>query len=184
MFRQADVVSWIPRIRACIKRFSKAGHVDEASSNRAPETAGCRRLKLIEGMRAYLAFWVVLCHVLWFSGYTQQLLSGPKRLLVEGRCAVDVFIIISGFVIFFLLDHQQDTWRPFILRRFFRLFPLFAVLFPAAIIVSRLTSWNVSSVGKYWAPDQIQYMSGLVVSWWQNLRWHVPLHLLILPGPV
>ena len=76
-------------------------------------------------MRAYLAFWVVLCHVLWMSGYTEDFFSGPAKLLVQGRRAVDVFIIISGFVIFSVLDQQKEGWRPFIVRRFFRLFPLF-----------------------------------------------------------
>src|SRR5689334_15384840 len=123
MFRQADVVSWVPRLRACVGRLSTSGSSRKEPSLRAPQAPGCR-LNLIEGMRAYLALWVLLCHTLWFSGYTQQVLSGPAKLLVEGRCAVDVFIIISGFVIFFLLDHQRDTWRPFIVRRFFRLFPL------------------------------------------------------------
>ena len=142
------------------------------------------RLKLIEGIRAYLALWVLVCHVLWMSGYTEDVLSGPAKLLVQGRCAVDVFIIISGFVIFFVLDKQKEGWQPFLIRRFFRLFPLFMVMFLAAIAVSRLTSWNVEYLGKYWRPDQAQFMGALIDSWWRNLHWHLPLHLLMLHGTV
>jgi peptidoglycan/LPS O-acetylase OafA/YrhL len=133
-------------------------------------------------MRTYLALWVLLCHVLWLSGYTEQVLSGPIKLLVQGRWAVDVFMIISGFVIFFVLDRQQESWPAFLVRRFFRLFPLFIVLFLTAIAVCALTSWNLALLGKYWAPDQLQYMRGLLDSWWQNIHWHLPVHLLMIHG--
>jgi len=184
MYRQTDLASMVPRIRARINRLSSSrSHKKEPSAGASHAGPSCR-LKLIEGMRAYLALWVVLCHVLWMSGYTEDVLSGLTKLLVQGRCAVDVFIIISGFVIFFVLDHQRESWRPFIVRRFFRLFPLFFILFLAAIVVSGLTSWNVAYVARYWAPDQVQYMIALMDSWWQNLHWHLPLHLLMLHGTV
>ncbi|MST94839.1 MAG: acyltransferase, partial [Pedosphaera sp.] len=38
--------------------------------------------------------------------------------------AVDIFLILSGFVIFNLLD-RGETYGVFITRRFFRLFPAF-----------------------------------------------------------
>lgn len=47
--------------------------------------------------------------------------------------AVDVFIILSGFVIFYLLDHQHLSYRVFICRRFFRLAPLFFLVVLIAI---------------------------------------------------
>jgi len=152
------------------------------SSGKAPSALG--RLTHIEGLRAYLAFWVLICHVLWTSGYTEDLLSGLPRLLVHGDSAVDLFIIISGFVVFFLLDKQQETYGQFIVRRFFRLFPLFIVLFFLAIPLSRVTWWNATHSSLYWEPGQLAYVTALVPSWWHNLYWHIPLHLLMLHGVV
>src|SRR5262245_31635660 len=86
------------------------------------------RLGAVEGMRAYLALWVVVCHAMWASGYEPAMLSGLPSVLRQGDLAVEVFVIISAFVIFLLLDTKKLTFGSFIVRRFFRLFPLFIVL--------------------------------------------------------
>jgi peptidoglycan/LPS O-acetylase OafA/YrhL len=54
-------------------------------------------------------------------------------LKVIGSLAVKVFIIISGFVIFFLIDTRKEPYRAYITRRFFRLFPILAVLLTASV---------------------------------------------------
>src|SRR5438270_3485032 len=147
MYQQTEVASGGPLVRARINRFRNSG--SRLPPQDSPRSGVSSRLKLIEGIRAYLALWVLVCHVLWMSGYTEDVLSGPAKLLVQGGCAVDVFIIISGFVIFFVLDKQKEGWQPFLIRRFFRLFPLFMVMFLAAIAVSRLTSCNVEYLGTH-----------------------------------
>ncbi len=165
------------------------GTVAGQSPGRAPIEASKAaprlvRLTHIEGLRGYLALWVLTCHVLWICGYTEELLSGFPRLLVHGQCAVDVFIILSGFVVFYLLDKQGESYGRFIVRRFFRLFPLFIILFFIAIPLSRMTWWNAIRSSLYWEPWQLAYVTGLVPSWWHNLSWHIPLHLLMLHGVV
>jgi len=142
------------------------------------------RLAAVEGVRAYLAFWVLICHDLWSAGYQAGNLLGLPKLLREGHYAVDVFVILSGFVIFLLLDERRESYKEFIVRRFFRLFPCFAVLFVVAIPLSKVTLWNLGHAGQYLSPAGISLMAGRVHSWWQNLQWHVPMHLVMLHGAV
>ena len=51
----------------------------------------------------------------------------------HGALAVNCFMIISGFVIFMLLDQKKEHYGFFILRRFFRIFPVYPVLFLLAL---------------------------------------------------
>ena len=96
-----------------------------------------KRLTEIEGLRGYLAWWVVAGHIVAFSGKPE--LPGALGLLNQGPLAVDVFIVISGFVICFLLDSQWERYGIFILRRALRLLPLFLV---ACIAGALLLSWE------------------------------------------
>jgi peptidoglycan/LPS O-acetylase OafA/YrhL len=102
-----------------------------------------QRLAPIEGLRAYLAIWVLCSHVLEWSGYSATSLPGPLSFVRRGPLAVDVFMIVSGFVIFHLLRSQQQTYWQFIVRRFFRLFPAFLVFFIIAVAVQGIAVSNL-----------------------------------------
>lgn len=79
----------------------------------------------IEGLRGYLALWVAVGHGLQTSGYLA--LPGPLKVLLQGEEAVNLFIVISGFVITHLLLTARESYGPYLVRRFFRLYPLFVV---------------------------------------------------------
>ena len=152
-----------------------------------PSSAPCfavPRLLPVEGLRAYLALWVLVCHVMSLAGYPADALAGLPKLIAMGWYAVDLFIIISGFVIVLSLDKQRETYLQFILRRFFRLFPVFIALFVVAIPLSHVNLWNVTHASQYLTPDQIKYWTDITESWWENIQWNIPLHLLMLHGVV
>ena len=170
--------------------FSRRSHAREMNGNGKPEPPAAEnsspsfpKLGAIEGMRAYLALWVLVCHVLWSSGYEADALSMIPRLLAKGRYAVEVFMIISGFVIFFLLDKQRENYKQFIVRRFFRIFPAFFALFLLAIPGSLLVLWNTNHT-PYLAAQHVNGLVALIQSWWANIAWHVPVHLVMLHGAV
>ena len=142
------------------------------------------RLLPVEGLRAYLALWVLGCHALWLAGYPADALAGLPKLIAMGWYAVDLFIIISGFVIMLSLDKQRETYLQFIIRRFFRLFPVFIVLFVVAIPLSQVSLWNVTHASQYLTPDLIENFTDKMESWWENIQWNIPLHLLMLHGVV
>jgi peptidoglycan/LPS O-acetylase OafA/YrhL len=79
------------------------------------------RLKELEGLRGPLAWWV-LC------GHLAFVFSDTVGRLLDGKSAVHVFVVLSGFVVTLLLDNKRETYGAFITRRFFRLYPVYALL--------------------------------------------------------
>jgi peptidoglycan/LPS O-acetylase OafA/YrhL len=99
-----------------------------------------QRIPLLEGMRGYLSWWVVVGHCLIEAGFDPRWLPGFAKVLVQPGYAVDVFVILSGFVITHLLVSRRPTYKMFIVGRFFRLYPLFLV----SLIIAYVT-FGVSS---------------------------------------
>jgi peptidoglycan/LPS O-acetylase OafA/YrhL len=87
-------------------------------------------------------------------------------------------------VIMLALDKQRETYVQFVVCRFFRLFPVFIVLLVVAIPLSQVSLWNVIHASQYVTPDQIEFRIANVESWWANIQWNTPLHLLMLHGAV
>lgn len=96
---------------------------------------------------------------------------------MEGTLAVNLFMAISGFVIFMLLDRQGETYRQFICRRFFRLYPLYLILFVCAIPLSRLEIWTFLHGHQYYLNDTERMDSA-----WRHWQWNILLHLGMAQG--
>jgi peptidoglycan/LPS O-acetylase OafA/YrhL len=84
-----------------------------------------KRLAAVEGLRGWLAWAVLFDHVAYFSNFRAPFLGQFLRDM--GPPAVLVFIIVSGFVITHLLIERPEPYSAYLLRRFMRIFPLFAV---------------------------------------------------------
>ena len=141
------------------------------------------RLAPIEGLRAYLALWVLACHAMAFSGYEDDgSLSGIPKLLSEGWFAVDVFVIVSGFVIFLLLDRREENYRQFLCRRFFRLYPVYLPLFLLAIPASWLWWWNLQHAPAYQHAHDVEFFLHHIQAEWQNWPLNMAAHLVMLHG--
>lgn len=94
------------------------------------------RLAGLDALRGIASMAVVLYHYsAWYhfpSGYTQPYharlgdnpLPEPTVLLTRGHLGVELFFIISGFVIFMTLE-RTDSLRVFVFSRFARLYPAF-----------------------------------------------------------
>lgn len=91
-----------------------------------PEKQPGEHLGFLDGIRGFASLWVVLSHGLKMSGWSLPLLK-------RGDLAVDVFMIMSGFLMahhYLLRRHKEPwespaTWRTFYARRFFRIAPLY-----------------------------------------------------------
>ena len=157
----------------------------QVSSQAISPANSIQRITAIEGLRAYLAFWVVFDHILGAAGYKYSLVSGFAKILCAGWYAVDVFVIISGFVIFYLLDNKSESYRRFITRRFFRLWPLFILLFLISIPVSKIALANLGMFADAYPDSPVAGKGGeWIESWWDNLAAHVLWHLPMLHGVV
>jgi peptidoglycan/LPS O-acetylase OafA/YrhL len=118
-------------------------------------------VKEFDGLRGLLALWVFIAHAIELGPYS----SVARHLHPE--YAVDVFIILSGFVIFHLLSRGED-FATFITRRFFRLFPVFAVCFLFALLL--MQGWKLT--------DGVAF--GYIAP--HSLRGHMIAHATMLHG--
>jgi len=70
-----------------------------------------KRINELESLHGILALWVVISHILPSAGIREEML-GSFKFLAKGDDAVDLFIIMSGFFIFFYwmsLKKNMDT---------------------------------------------------------------------------
>ncbi len=90
-----------------------------------------REIRSLTGLRGIAALWVVACH---WSGPE---LSGTSRdIALHGYVAVDLFMILSGFVL--ALTYRPDrSYGRFVLHRLCRLYPLYAL----ATLVCMIELW-------------------------------------------
>lgn len=139
MTRFADLfrhVRMLPRPEANLRRGTAC------PGNAAPRASG--RILGMEGLRAYAIWLVFLVHFLvqYFNGST-----GPKRIdfdafrLSQAQSAwdlaayyfwashygVDLFFLLSGFLIFRVIVKQDFSYGAFLRARFARLYPAFAI---------------------------------------------------------
>jgi peptidoglycan/LPS O-acetylase OafA/YrhL len=115
------------------------------------------KIKSIEGLRGLLALWVVLVHTLLASGLGLQW-RGPFKVLANGAHPVDAFIIVSGFVIFFLLDSARESYGHFMWRRFLRLYPVYLVCLIASIFFlrSEISAYAIAPWPHPWTASRVE----------------------------
>jgi peptidoglycan/LPS O-acetylase OafA/YrhL len=89
------------------------------------------RIDELDGLRGILALWVALIHIISWCGLAPLTSTIPeigKRLWNESaQGAVNVFMILSGFVITHLLYSRPQTYRQFMIGRFFRIYPVYLI---------------------------------------------------------
>lgn len=129
------------------------------------------RIIEFEALRGIMAWVVVVNHALDLAGNQKGKMFG--RFIMGGGQAVDVFIILSGFVIMLLLDRKQQSPVRFYVGRFFRLWPLllFAILAGVWVLPLELSNLSYLSGTLHSSDFRIMRING----WLENL----PQHFLI-----
>lgn len=82
-----------------------------------------------------MAWTVVLSHVLHLSGYDDAMPLLWLKVLLNGTAAVNVFIVVSGFVITHLLLVRNERYGPYLVRRALRIIPIYYVCLLSALIL-------------------------------------------------
>jgi peptidoglycan/LPS O-acetylase OafA/YrhL len=138
-----------------------------------------------EGLRGLMAWWVVFGHMAQLAGYSgvQNTLAWPMVVLLRGSVPVDVFITLSGFVIFSMLSRASALqYRPYLLGRFFRLYPAYLVALLLALLTIPLA---VTAHSAPWSdPQAASDALARIASTSQHGPEHVWLHLTLLHGLV
>ncbi|MGH9703603.1 MAG: acyltransferase family protein [Candidatus Acidiferrales bacterium] len=97
---------------------------------------GSRRIVEIDGLRGLAIFLVLIWHYFYFgpdpnhhpAGLIRNLYVHFERSIALGYTGVDLFFVLSGFLIGgILLDNQKSSsyFRTFYVRRFFRIIPIY-----------------------------------------------------------
>lgn len=133
------------------------------------------KIRALEGLRGLMAWWVVLGHLTLAAGWRLPLIR-------RSTLAVDVFIVLSGFVIALLVAQRREAYRPYITRRAFRIFPLYlAVLAVSTVMLPlALQAWLNAPFPTLTNGNRLM----LAQTATQNLPAHVLVHIPLLQGLV
>jgi peptidoglycan/LPS O-acetylase OafA/YrhL len=136
-------------------------------------------IRTIDGLRAWMAWWVVCQHLLQISGVAQSSQDIVMRFLTMGGLAVMVFAIISGFVITNLLIVKQEHYVAYITRRFLRIYPLYVVALLLALLL-RGPYYDFVAQSPWASPGTAARFASEQAA----MPIHIALHALLLQGVV
>ncbi len=139
----------------------------------------------IEGLRAYMAWWVVIGHAMHLVGAPSWLPHAVEKFLDHGDIAVNVFIIVSGFVIAHLVLTARENYLPYIVRRFLRLAPIY--FFCVALAFVTTSYYQEIYVDLPWSISRVMRGDRLLqtdIHLWQHLLAHATLLHGIIPDSI
>ncbi|KQM72169.1 acyltransferase family protein [Sphingomonas sp. Leaf20] len=145
-----------------------------------------QRFNEIVGLRFYLAVWVAVGHGMRLAGYADE--SSPvTSLLLNGDAAVVIFMIISGFVIAHLIATSREAYVPYIIRRFFRLYPAFVVCSLLGYFL--IEPWAQLTAAAPWSDEKgwtayANAVEGIATSQREHLAAHLFAHATMLHGMI
>ena len=146
-----------------------------------PRVAGQLRFASLEGLRALMAWWVVVVHIAILTGIN-SMAPGYTGPLWRASVAVDVFVMLSGFVIAHLqLSSRRPTYGRYLARRAFRLWPAYLLALLPMIAIPALYSYPFVELGWHSGHSNVVAAHEVVQA---NLLPHVLLHLSMLHGLV
>ena len=154
------------------------------SVERPPQGVG-QRFAAVEGLRAWLAWAVVCWHIVQVTG-TNALYPALGSMAGIAHLAVELFIVLSGFVVTHRLVTRPEPYPRYLLRRAFRLFPLYLPLVLAGSVTLGLAAAALPGLAWANAPgfDYAQTLRATYASQQRDWGTHLLLHLLLLQGVV
>lgn len=141
-----------------------------------------KHFRSLDGMRAWLAWSVVLFHMILLTAADQwQPILAHAYIL--SRVCVPCFLIISGFVITHLLLEKKERYLPYIARRLLRIYPLYFCCLGLGIFATYLhfAAFADHPWGNYVPQPQI-LSEELAGSHGTHLELHLLAHLTMTHG--
>jgi len=134
------------------------------------------RIRSLDGLRGVAAIAVMLFHFNVFF-LPQARLSGILPLLNRGYLAVDLFFLLSGFVMTHvygrsLASNWRAHWAPFALARFARIYPAFALTTLAMLALVAIAKMPLASIS--FSGRSLALQPFLLQQWHSGLSWNYP----------
>lgn len=107
------------------------------------------KLDSIQALRGVAVLLVIAFHFRQYLNnvYIQSDLG--NRLFGLGEVGVDIFFVISGFIIVFSTRNaDKNTFSEFISKRFFRLYPVYIAVLLFLIVLDSHTTYSISNIIK------------------------------------
>jgi len=157
-------------------------------------SASLGRVDELDGLRGLLALWVAASHIFCWCSFSQFPIQLPHYLkkLVSwfwvqfsfAGSAVDVFIVLSGFAISFLLHSRRQSYRQFMLGRFFRIYPVYFLCLLAGFATIYLMPGILQAIP--WPDDDYftKYVYPVVHAEQAQPATHLAAHLTLLFGVI
>lgn len=146
------------------------------------------RIDELDGLRGILALWVTVVHIISWCGLTP--LAFPvwglfKRLWSESaQDAVSVFIILSGFVISYLIHSQRQSYGRFMAGRFFRIYPVYLICLLLGFFSIGSVSFLLQHAPWHNNADFQDWMSAAAMAQTDRPIPHLLAHLTLLFGMI
>lgn len=116
------------------------------------------RLDSIQVLRGVAAMLVVLFHFRHYINNVYPLKDLGDRLFLFGEAGVDIFFVISGFIIVYASRNKEtNTFSEFAIKRFFRLYPLYFVVLTIYLLAYHEESFSGSNIIKSYLLIPIDY---------------------------
>jgi peptidoglycan/LPS O-acetylase OafA/YrhL len=141
-------------------------------------------IRALTGIRGFAAVWVVLFHLGWNGMYEAfPRLEAIRPLAQTGYLGVDLFFILSGFILTWNYGEALADWRPrehvrFEIVRLARIYPVHLatlVVIAAAVAVEKTALRGGPWLGARYDPRLLPQHVLLVQAWVPGLAsWNVP----------
>lgn len=163
---------------------------DNSVRDRAATTthsARVRHVREMDGLRGILALWVALVHVFCWSGHAEaampEPLGGIYREFINARTPVEIFIILSGFAISFLLNERRPSYVSFMTGRVFRIYPVFLICLTLGVATTHLSPFILESA-PWRDSDYFVPLRSVSIQEHANMSTHIWAHLTLLNGVI
>lgn len=114
------------------------------------------RLAFVDGLRALSALWVIAYDVWRFNGDAE--LGWLTPLLRSGHLGVEVFMVLSGFCLFYPVAERrlkEGHWRDYFVRRARRILPPYYAAMAYAIALPFLVAPLFAALGLPFTPGPV-----------------------------
>ncbi|WP_235440739.1 acyltransferase [Pantoea sp. RIT-PI-b] len=107
------------------------------------------KLDSIQALRGVAVLLVIAFHFRQYLNSVYAQADIGDRLFGLGEVGVDIFFVISGFIIVYSSKNSDsNTTTEFIIKRFFRLYPVYIVTLLLLLLFDTSTSYKVSNIVK------------------------------------
>jgi peptidoglycan/LPS O-acetylase OafA/YrhL len=134
-----------------------------------------KRLECLDGLRGFLAVYVLLGHMAPFASLPDWL----QITVSHGGAAVDLFFVLSGLVITQSLLNTDGQVRPFLIIRAARIFPVFLVVFALGVAVQ---PWSCGFERMPWIGPGNAARTICVMAWPHTWMPEIVAHLTMTHG--